>query len=604
MNPKLHIFLLALIFLFVFISSSFALADDFQDGFDAYHTNDYQKAGRLWLPLLEQGVAIPQYYVGYLYDRGLGVPQDYKKAFKWYRIAAEQGISAAQYSVGYLYDMGWGVPQDYKKAFKWYRVAAEQGHAEAQYSVGHLYDMGLGVPQDYVLAHMWFSLSGLQGYQYARESRNATENKMTPQQIEEAQKMAVTFSGEINGKAEVTEGNAKEDLEKGALATTLWKQVLYNIKEAIDNIDPPHYDYHGELEGYEKKLTSFFSKIRSRDFENAFDIFKRFTYGQYYNFGMKIHIKNKKDFLKHVDAMFDPYILSKLPKNFHNTLLINDGYRTGREYYFLKQNYRNEQGTFYATFEGSPNSTITILSSSYVIPSFDCEKASVSTEKTICKNPRLSGLDNELQFYFNKAKKQLFYNHFQSFKLEQRLFLKQRNNCADSVDCIKNISKKRISQIKSLLDNDSKKSISLEDSKLSLDEITQNLNGSWKIEAYESIARCGSPSEREVIKSAEIKNNKILINYKDNTSKSCTLKKDIRFNSWAYAYANPFFDEEYTFDYGSCGGDEGLLPYKGYVVLFDTNGCGQFVLTGEKLDILVLPQENIGRSLHIMNKNK
>jgi uncharacterized protein len=57
------------------------------------------------------------------------VPQD---------LAANQGYALAQYGLGFMYTNGQGVPQDYVEAVKWYRLAAEQGHAVAQGSLDRL----------------------------------------------------------------------------------------------------------------------------------------------------------------------------------------------------------------------------------------------------------------------------------------------------------------------------------------------------------------------------------------------------------------------------------------------------------------------------------
>ena len=75
-------------------------------------------------------------------------------------------------------------------ASKWYRLSAEQGFADAQYNLGVMYEGGHGVPQDYVSAHMWMNLSGSNGYKDAVKNRNIVEEKMTPSQIEEAQRLA------------------------------------------------------------------------------------------------------------------------------------------------------------------------------------------------------------------------------------------------------------------------------------------------------------------------------------------------------------------------------------------------------------------------------
>jgi uncharacterized protein len=146
--------LLSLTFLFLFGGSSVLFADDLQDGLDAASKGDYKAAYKLLLPL------------------------------------AEQGDAKAQYNLGWMYKGGLGLPQDYQETFKWWRLAAQQGHASAKFNVGSMYYKGLGVPQDYVLAHMWLNLASSQGHVNARTNKNIVESKMTPSQIEEAQRMA------------------------------------------------------------------------------------------------------------------------------------------------------------------------------------------------------------------------------------------------------------------------------------------------------------------------------------------------------------------------------------------------------------------------------
>jgi len=162
---------------------------DFQDGMDAYKRGDYETALKELRPLAEQGDAIAQYILGVLYDKGRGVPQDDVQARKWWLKAAKQNYALAQYNLGVLYDKGRGVPQDYVQAREWYRKAAEQGHAPAQYNLGLLYANGWGVPQDYVQAHMWVNLAATQGEENGVTARELIAEKMTPEQIAEAQRM-------------------------------------------------------------------------------------------------------------------------------------------------------------------------------------------------------------------------------------------------------------------------------------------------------------------------------------------------------------------------------------------------------------------------------
>jgi len=105
-------------------------------------------------------------------------------------LAAEQGEAFAQLNLGWMYDKGDGVPQDYAEAVKWYRLAAEQGHAKAQYNLGVMYAKGRGVPKDYVQAYMWFNLSAAQGLDTAVKNRDSIGRKMTSVQLAEAQRLA------------------------------------------------------------------------------------------------------------------------------------------------------------------------------------------------------------------------------------------------------------------------------------------------------------------------------------------------------------------------------------------------------------------------------
>jgi TPR repeat protein len=126
---------------------------------------DYAQAAFWYRKAAEQGNAEAQNNLGRIYDDGLGVPHDYAQAAFWYRKAAEQGNVYAQNNLGVLYADGRGVPQDYAQALFWYLKAAdEQGNAEAQYELGVKYEKGLsGVPQDYAQAASWFRKAAEQG---------------------------------------------------------------------------------------------------------------------------------------------------------------------------------------------------------------------------------------------------------------------------------------------------------------------------------------------------------------------------------------------------------------------------------------------------------
>ena len=151
---------------------------------------DYNKAVKWYRKAAAQGDADAQTFLGIMYGKGQGVPQDYGKAVEWYRKAAEQGFADAQSNLGMMYANGQGVPQDYGKAVEWCRKAAEQGFAPAQFNLGVMYANGQGVPLDMVEAHKWFSLAEAVVGEGAVNNRKLVEADMTPQQVEEAQKLS------------------------------------------------------------------------------------------------------------------------------------------------------------------------------------------------------------------------------------------------------------------------------------------------------------------------------------------------------------------------------------------------------------------------------
>ena len=169
-------------------------AQDFGKGWAAYKRGDYAVALREWRPLAERGHPTAQFNLGVMYEVIQNVPQDHDEARKWYHRAAEQGLTAAQHRLGVIYREGWRAPQNYAEALKWFRKAAEQGHADAQYNLGAMYDRGLGVAQDYVKAHMWFNLAVAHGMRQATQRRDSVEAKMSPEEIAQAEKLAVEWT--------------------------------------------------------------------------------------------------------------------------------------------------------------------------------------------------------------------------------------------------------------------------------------------------------------------------------------------------------------------------------------------------------------------------
>lgn len=150
---------------------------------------DQVEAVKWYRRAAEQNYASAQYDLSVCYGEGEGVVKDEVKAMKWLRKAAEQNYPAAQYNLGLYYANGRGVAKDQVEAVKWVRKAAEQSYTEAQYTLSVYYANGEGVPKDYVEAYMWCLLATGQGVEEAKRNMTLLENRMTPEQIAEGQKL-------------------------------------------------------------------------------------------------------------------------------------------------------------------------------------------------------------------------------------------------------------------------------------------------------------------------------------------------------------------------------------------------------------------------------
>lgn len=116
--------------------------------------------------------------------------KDYMVALQKYRKAALQGDANARFNLGLMYHNGEGITKDDAEAIRWFRLSAAQGNTEAQYFLGVSYYYGWGVAQDYLRAHLWFNLAAVKGDINIAKVRDMVAEKLTPQHVAQAQKMA------------------------------------------------------------------------------------------------------------------------------------------------------------------------------------------------------------------------------------------------------------------------------------------------------------------------------------------------------------------------------------------------------------------------------
>lgn len=147
----------------------------------------YAKAKK-WLLLAAKGEhAEANYYLGFIYTRGLGCKENPRKALQYFGTAAKLNSLKAQCSLAYMLEHGVGCKcdqqlsyqlyqrsasrghigaqfalacillsrSDFEGAFLWFYKAAQSGLPEAQASLAKLYMDGMGTPRDITAALTW-----------------------------------------------------------------------------------------------------------------------------------------------------------------------------------------------------------------------------------------------------------------------------------------------------------------------------------------------------------------------------------------------------------------------------------------------------------------
>ncbi|MCE3254761.1 MAG: hypothetical protein K0R25_255 [Rickettsiaceae bacterium] len=94
-------------------------------------------------------IAEAAYMLGWMYSKGVTLPNDMVTAIPYFEIAEELNYAPAQYAIGILYKDGIGLEKNEARALKLFSQAAKQDYTEAQYQLATCFDRGeCGLPQD------------------------------------------------------------------------------------------------------------------------------------------------------------------------------------------------------------------------------------------------------------------------------------------------------------------------------------------------------------------------------------------------------------------------------------------------------------------------
>jgi S1-C subfamily serine protease len=96
----------------------------------------------------DAGDAECQNLLGYLFQKGFGVPTNTTEAIRLFRLAAKRGLANAQCHLGLAYEQGLGVAANDAEAVRWYQLAAAQGDPIGEYLLGFSLAEGHGIAKD------------------------------------------------------------------------------------------------------------------------------------------------------------------------------------------------------------------------------------------------------------------------------------------------------------------------------------------------------------------------------------------------------------------------------------------------------------------------
>ncbi len=138
---------------------------DYNEAFDYY--NRVIKSNSTALED-QDAINLSNIAIGLMYVKGKGVEANSETAMEYFTTASNNNSAKASYYIGLMYENSVGVDRDYAKAMEFYLKAAELDYAPALNQIGYLYYNGYGVDVDFASAVYYQKLAALQGYPIAQ----------------------------------------------------------------------------------------------------------------------------------------------------------------------------------------------------------------------------------------------------------------------------------------------------------------------------------------------------------------------------------------------------------------------------------------------------
>lgn len=157
-------FIVALISLVCFATFCIAQSYDEDTGIRCFKNEQYTTAVPYLQRAAKAGSVRAQYFLGYMYAKGLGVEKNYKIAMNLYGKADAADYGPGMVGIGELYERGLGVPKSPEKAFAYYKKAADIGCADGEFQTGLCYQIGYGTEVNAELALEYIKRGTTGGY--------------------------------------------------------------------------------------------------------------------------------------------------------------------------------------------------------------------------------------------------------------------------------------------------------------------------------------------------------------------------------------------------------------------------------------------------------
>ncbi|MBQ3682118.1 MAG: SEL1-like repeat protein [Succinimonas sp.] len=154
-----------------------------------------------------------EFWLGYMYEHGLGVTKDLKEALNYYENSVAHGSTRALVALGRMYQEGVTGKPEPEMAFDLYQKAADRKEPDAIYHLGLAYETGNGVKADNQKALRYFSEAAKSGHPEAMYyvGRYMEEGVFTTSNIQEAVKYYKTAASRGVAEAEMALGRCYEE---------------------------------------------------------------------------------------------------------------------------------------------------------------------------------------------------------------------------------------------------------------------------------------------------------------------------------------------------------------------------------------------------------